>query len=99
MFWLIFNSQIDYESTQERFLSKLDDNTDIIVLCIMSHGMMEDGVHKVLFSCGTKVPFADLISPILSSSKLSGKPKVIIAQVCRGRENESQGLQTLEPDG
>ena len=61
-----------------------------------SHGSMDNGVHRVLFSCGTKVEFTKVIEPILTHEKLAGRPKIIIAQICRGTQNQNQGL--LEPD-
>jgi len=87
----------EYKRCLRRLLRSLTDETDMIAVCLMSHGSMDNGVHMVLFSCGTKVEFTKVIEPILTHEKLAGRPKIIIAQICRGTQNQNQGL--LEPDG
>ena len=57
---------------------------------------LENIIFSIIFSDESRLKLLNFLNPILSCEKLSGVPKLIVGQFCRG---ESVPIETLQTDG
>ena len=63
------------------------ENCDMVAVCVMTHGHFGRQGECFVFSDGNKIPIFTFLKPILESTYLVNKPKIVLLQMCRGTEN------------
>jgi len=73
------------------------DRSDMIALCIMTHGTYERHGQLLQFSDNQFITLSELIAPVLECASLVGRPKLLFIQACRGTFCNDQGMTPDNP--
>ena len=80
--------------TKIRELLAQQQGKDMFALCIMAHG----GPNKlIMFSDGRSIRLQNFIKQLLICPELTGKPKIVVIQACRGSAQSYQGATMYNP--